>query len=130
MRGFVDEAAYCAAKHGLEDDQSSGNGANSVNIAASTIKDRASASSPTNITRRVRRPAAEERAARSDPAESSAPAVWLAAQPPSRFTGLRFDAGPLADTIVAEGYEFEFAPEKVTRVCGGFMSDEEERGNA
>ena len=40
--------------------------------------------------------------------------VWLAAQPPSRFTGLRFDAGPLADTIAAEGYDFDFAPEKVT----------------
>ncbi len=55
-----------------------------------------------------------DRARWTDPLLLAPAFVWLAAQPPGRYTGLRFDAGPLADTIAAEGYEFGFAPEKVT----------------
>ena len=50
----------------------------------------------------------------TDPIELGKAFVWLANQPPSRYTGLRFDAGPIADSIAKEGWDFEFSPEKVT----------------
>jgi hypothetical protein len=40
--------------------------------------------------------------------------VWQVAQPPARFSGLRFDAGPIVNTMARDGWDFEFAPEKVT----------------
>ena len=57
---------------------------------------------------------AEEKAEWADPVELGKGFVWLASQPPGRFSGLRFDAGVIADTVSREGYDFEFAPEKVT----------------
>jgi len=56
----------------------------------------------------------EQKAGWADPIELGKAFVWLAAQPPERFTGLRFDAGPIADAIAAEGYDFAFKAEKVT----------------
>ena len=56
----------------------------------------------------------EEKAGWADPIELGDAFVWLANQPPRRYSGLRFDAGPIADSIAAEGWDFEFAPEKVT----------------
>jgi NAD(P)-dependent dehydrogenase (short-subunit alcohol dehydrogenase family) len=55
-----------------------------------------------------------EHAAWADPTELGRAFVWLACQPPARFSGLRFDAGPILDTIAREGPDFAFAPEKVT----------------
>jgi len=63
-----------------------------------------------------------ERAAWADPIELGKAFVWLAGQPPDRFSGLRFDAGPIADTIAAEGYDFAFAPEKVTLYTDDFVT--------
>ena len=57
---------------------------------------------------------ADEREAWADPVELGKAWVWLAAQPPGRFSGFRFDAGPLVQTIAGEGSDFVFAPEKVT----------------
>ena len=57
---------------------------------------------------------AELRATWADPVELGRAWVWLAAQPPGRFNGYRFDAAPLVDTLAREGDDFEFAPEKVT----------------
>ncbi len=65
---------------------------------------------------------AEAKAGWTDPIELGRAFVWLAAQPPDRFNGLRFDAGPIADTIEAEGYEFDFAPEKVTLYVDDFKA--------
>ncbi len=48
--------------------------------------------------------------------------VWLAAQPPRRFSGLRFDAGPLIDAIAAEGFDFPFTPEKGTLYVDDFVA--------
>ena len=56
----------------------------------------------------------EQKAGWADPTELGKAFVWLAAQPPERYTGLRFDAGPIADAIAAEGYHFAFKAEKVT----------------
>jgi NAD(P)-dependent dehydrogenase (short-subunit alcohol dehydrogenase family) len=64
----------------------------------------------------------EQKAGWADPVELGKAFVWLASQPPGRFTGLRFDAGPLADTIAAEGYDFVFSPEKATLYVDDFQS--------
>ena len=56
----------------------------------------------------------------SDPASWVDPATlapafdWIASQPDCKYTGLRFDAGPLAETLRSEGPNFVFSPEKVT----------------
>jgi hypothetical protein len=55
--------------------------------------------------------------------------VWLAAQPPSRFSGLRFDAGLIADTIASEGYDFDFGPDKVTLYVDDFKARLEWQAN-
>jgi hypothetical protein len=65
---------------------------------------------------------AEQKAGWADPAELGRAFAWLAAQPPERFSGLRFDAGPIVDTIAAEGYDFAFAPEKVTLYVDDFVA--------
>ena len=66
-------------------------------------------------------PAAEKRTW-TDPVELGQAFAWLAAQPPARFSGLRFDAGTIVDTIVREGFDFEFAPEKVTLYVDDFVA--------
>jgi NAD(P)-dependent dehydrogenase (short-subunit alcohol dehydrogenase family) len=50
----------------------------------------------------------------ADPVELGKGYVWLLHQPPARFSGFRFDAASVALTVRREGYDFEFAPEKVT----------------
>ena len=49
-----------------------------------------------------------------DPATLAPAFSWIASQSGCRYTGLRFDAGPLAQTLQQEGPRFEFIPEKVT----------------
>lgn len=115
VRGFVNEVAYCAAKHGLEGfTKALAMEAERYNIAVNSMGP-GKRIKPTSVTR-AQAAAADpaERAAWVDPVELAPAFVWLAAQPPQRFTGLRFDAGPLADTIAAEGFDFAFRPEKVT----------------
>lgn len=115
VRGFVDEVAYCAAKHGIEGlTKALALEAAPHNIAVNTMGP-GKLIKPTTITREAEAQLNEaERARWTDPLTLAPAFVWLAAQPPLRFTGLRFDAGPLADTIAAEGYAFAFAPDKVT----------------
>jgi NAD(P)-dependent dehydrogenase (short-subunit alcohol dehydrogenase family) len=128
VRGFVDEVAYCAAKHGLEGfTKALALEAEPVNIAINTVGP-GKLIKPTNITRAewdALSPA--ERAKWTDPAELGRAFVWLASQPPARFTGLRFDAGPIADTLTAEGWHFDFAPEKVTLYVGDMVERIERR---
>jgi 3-hydroxybutyrate dehydrogenase len=115
VRGFVDEVAYCAAKHGIEGfTKALALEAEPFNIAVNTIGP-GKRIKPTSITRADESALSDADRTQWTDSLLLAPAfVWLAAQPPARFTGLRFDAGPLADTIAAEGYDFAFAPEKVT----------------
>ncbi len=115
LRGFLDEVAYCTAKHGLEGfTKALAMEAAPFNIAVNTMGP-GKRIKPTTITRAEYAALSSEEHAQWVEAIDLAPAfVWLAAQPPQRFSGLRFDAGPLADTIAAEGYDFEFAPEKTT----------------
>jgi NAD(P)-dependent dehydrogenase (short-subunit alcohol dehydrogenase family) len=115
VRGFVNEVAYCAAKHGLEGfTKALAMEAEPYNIAVNTMGP-GKRIKPTSVTRaQAEALDPTERAAWVDPLTLAPAFVWLASQPPQRFTGLRFDAGPLADTIAAEGFDFAFSPEKVT----------------
>ena len=65
---------------------------------------------------------AEAKAGWADPAELGAGFVWLACQPPERFSGYRFDAGIIADTLAREGADFEFEPHKVTLYPEDFVA--------
>ena len=115
VRGYKDEVAYCTIKHGQE------GFVKALSLEAS--KDKIAINTmgpgkpikPTRITRAelARMPAAEQ-SGWADPAELGKAFAWLAAQPPERFSWLRFDAGPIADTVAAEGYGFAFDAKKVT----------------
>lgn len=128
VRGFVDEVAYCACKHGIEGfSKALAMEAEPLNIAINTLGP-GKPIKPTEMTREawLELPA-EQQAQYADPVYLATAFVWLASQPPQRFTGLRFDAGPLADTITAEGYDFDFAPNKVTLYVEDFVQRLERR---
>jgi 3-hydroxybutyrate dehydrogenase len=121
LRGFRDEVAYCAAKHGIEGfTKALALEAEPHNIAVNTMGP-GKRIKPTSITRAEEAALSDaERGQWVDPLLLAPAFAWLAAQPPARFTGLRFDAGPLADTVAAEGYDFAFAPAKVTLYVDDF----------
>ncbi len=128
LRGFRDEVAYCAAKHGIEGlTKALAMEAEPHNIAVNTMGP-GKRIKPTALTRADEAAlSTEERQQWVDPLLLAPAFAWLAAQPPSRFTGLRFDAGPLADTIAAEGYDFDFAPQKATLYVEDFNYRLEQR---
>jgi len=115
IRGYKEEIAYCTIKHGIEGFvKALSLEARPHNIALNTIGPGIRIK-PTRITwAEYDRAPAELRASWADPVELGKAWVWLAAQPPSRFSGYRFDAANLVQTIAREGYDFEFAAEKVT----------------
>ena len=115
FRGFYDEVIYCAGKHGVEGFvKALAFEAAPYNIALNTIGPGAPIK-PTGVGQsEVDRMSDDEKAGWTNPIELGKAFVWLANQPPSLYTGLRFDAGPIADAIAAEGWDFEFTPEKVT----------------
>ena len=115
FRGYVDEVIYCAGKHGVEGFvKALAFEASPYNIALNTIGP-GKPIKPTGVGQsEVDRMSDEETAGWTNPIDLGKAFVWLANQPPSRYTGLRFDAGPIIDTIAAEGWDFEFTPEKVT----------------
>ncbi len=57
---------------------------------------------------------AAQKAAWTDPAVLGRGFAWLAAQPTARFSGLRFDAGRIVETLDREGDYFAFGVDKVT----------------
>jgi NAD(P)-dependent dehydrogenase (short-subunit alcohol dehydrogenase family) len=130
VRGFVNEVAYCAGKHALEGfTRALAMEAEPHNIAINTMGP-GKLIKPTSITRaEATQMAAEQRAKWADPIESAPGFIWLISQHPARFTGLRFDAGPIADAVAAEGYGFEFAPEKVTSYPSDFVDRLQQREN-
>ena len=115
IRGYREEIAYCTIKHGVEGFvKALSLEAQSHNIAVNTIGPGARIK-PTRLTwAEYDRVPAELRASWADPVDLGKAWVWLAGQPPSRFTGYRFDAARLVQTIAREGADFEFAAEKVT----------------
>jgi len=123
VRGYRDEVAYCAAKHAQEGFMKAlALESGPVGIAVNSVGPGAPVK-PTGITwAELEALPAEQRAAWADPVELGRAFAWLAAQPPRRFSGLRFDAGPLVGTIDAEGPDFAFAPEKVTLYVDDFVA--------
>ena len=115
FRGYLDEVIYCAGKHGVEGFvKALALEAAPYNIALNTIGPGAPIK-PTGVGQsEVDRMSDDEKAGWTDPIELGKAFVWLANQPPSLYTGLRFDAGPIAKAIESEGWDFEFTPEKVT----------------
>lgn len=115
VRGFRDEVAYCTAKHGLEGfTRALAMEAEPYNIAVNTMGP-GKPIKRTSVTRETMHTVPEEERARwVDPIVMAPAFVWLALQPAARYTGLRFDAGRIADSVAAEGYDFAFAPDKVT----------------
>ena len=114
-KGFKHEVAYCTGKHGQEGFvKALSLEAAPYHIALNTVGP-GKPIKTTDITwAQLDALPAEVKAQWADPVELGKAFVWLASQPPDRYSGLRFDAGPLADTITREGYDFEFAPDKVT----------------
>jgi len=123
VRGYKDEVTYCTGKHGQEGFiKALALEAAPYHIAINTVGP-GKPIKPTDVTwAELDAMPAEQKAAWADPVVLGKAFVWLASQPPSRFSGLRFDAGPIADTIAAEGYDFEFAPEKVTLYADDLMA--------
>lgn len=123
LRGYHHEVAYCTAKHGQEGFvKALALESGRQRIAINTIGPGARIK-PTGISwAELEALPEEERAAWTDPVELGRAFAWLAAQPPERFSGLRFDAGPIIKTIDAEGPEFAFAPEKVTLYVDDFVA--------
>jgi 2-deoxy-D-gluconate 3-dehydrogenase len=115
VRGYKEEVAYCTIKHGVEGFvKALSLEARTHHIAINTIGPGARIK-PTRVTwAEYDQAPAELRATWADPVELGRAWVWLAAQPPSRFSGHRFDAANLVRTIAQEGHDFEFAVDKVT----------------
>jgi NAD(P)-dependent dehydrogenase (short-subunit alcohol dehydrogenase family) len=130
VRGYKKEIAYCTIKHGIEGFvKALSLEARSHNIALNTIGPGIGIK-PTRITwDEYDRAPAELRATWADPVELGRAWVWLAAQPPDRFSGYRFDAANLVEAIGREGDDFEFAVEKVTRYPEDFRVRQEWYGS-
>ena len=130
VRGYKEEVTYCAGKHGQEGFvKSLALESGPYNIAVNTVGPGKPIKTTDVTWEQFDALPAEAKAGWADPVELGKAFVWLAAQPPSRFSGLRFDAGPLADTIEAEGYDFDFAPEKVTLYVDDFVARIEWQAN-
>lgn len=126
LRGYKEEIAYCTIKHGVEGFvKALSLEAKAYNIALNTIGPGARIK-PTRMTwAEYDQAPADLRAIWADPVELGKAWVWLAAQPPGRFSGYRFDAARLVETLAREGDDFEFAAEKVTLYPDDFRAREE-----
>ena len=126
IRGYKNEIAYCTVKHGIEGFvKALSLEAKAYNIALNTIGP-GTRIKPTRVTwAEYDRAPTELKATWADPVELGKAWVWLAAQPPGRFNGYRFDAGTLVQTLAREGDDFEFAAEKVTLYPDDFRARQE-----
>jgi NAD(P)-dependent dehydrogenase (short-subunit alcohol dehydrogenase family) len=126
VRGYKEEVAYCTVKHGIEGlVKALSLEAKAHHIALNTIGPGARIK-PTRITwAELDAMPEESRAAWADPVELGKAWVWLAAQPPSRFSGYRFDAAKVVETIEREGSDFAFAVDKVTLYPDDFRARQE-----
>jgi NAD(P)-dependent dehydrogenase (short-subunit alcohol dehydrogenase family) len=126
IRGYKEEIAYCTIKHGIEGFvKALSLEARPHNIALNTIGPGARIK-PTRLSwAEYDRAPADLRATWADPVGLGKAWVWLAAQPPGRFTGCRFDAATLVQTIAREGHDFEFEVGKVTLYPDDFRARQE-----
>jgi NAD(P)-dependent dehydrogenase (short-subunit alcohol dehydrogenase family) len=123
VRGYKDEVAYCTAKHAQEGFfKALALEAAPFRIALNSVGPGRTIK-PTRITwAEFDAMPAEAKAQWADPVALGQAFVWLGAQDPAKYSGLRFDAGPIVDTIAAEGFDFAFAPEKVTLYVDDFSA--------
>ncbi|MQF65410.1 SDR family oxidoreductase, partial [SAR202 cluster bacterium AC-409-J13_OGT_754m] len=114
FRGHMDEVMYCTAKHAQEGFvKSLAMEAKDFNIAVNTVGP-GKTLKPTSMTiEEASELPLEIRSSWTDPSVLGNGFVWLTRQG-TKFTGLRFDAGPIVDSIDSEGWEFEFTAQKVT----------------
>jgi len=121
VRGYKEEVAYCTAKHAQEGFvKALALEAAPYSIALNTV----GPGKPIKTTRltwqELEKVSVDEKSQWVDPADLGRAFVWLASQPPARFSGLRFDAGTITDTLDREGEAFTVSPEKVTMYTGDF----------
>jgi NAD(P)-dependent dehydrogenase (short-subunit alcohol dehydrogenase family) len=125
IRGYKEETTYCASKHAQEGFIKA--------LALEALPHHIAINSmgpgkpikPTRMTwEELAQTPEEVKANWLDPSELGKAFVWLASQTPERFSGFRFDAGPIIDTIASEGFDFSFAPEKVTMYPEDFLERE------
>jgi NAD(P)-dependent dehydrogenase (short-subunit alcohol dehydrogenase family) len=114
IRGFKDETTYCAGKHGQE------GFVKALSLESAPCKIAVNTMGPGKPIKTTRvtwdefdHLPADQKQRWADPVGLGEGFVWLVAQPPERYSGYRFDAGTIADTIAREGFDFAFAPEKV-----------------
>lgn len=126
VRGFKEEIAYCAIKHGVEGFvKALALEASDHNIAINTIGPGARIK-PTRMTWvEYEQAPSELRATWADPVRLGRAWVWLAAQPPSRINGYRLDAATIVATLDREGSDFALTPEKVTLYPDDFLARKE-----
>jgi len=126
VRGYQKEIAYCTIKHGIEGFvKALSLEAKPYNIALNTMSP-GGRIKPTRISwAEYDQAPAELKASWTDPVELGKAWVWLASQPPSRFSGYRFDAATIVQTLAREGDDFEFAVEKVTLYPDDFRARQE-----
>jgi NAD(P)-dependent dehydrogenase (short-subunit alcohol dehydrogenase family) len=115
FRGYKNEVVYCAGKHAIE------GFIKALALEAAPYKISLNAVGPGKRIKptalgweQLQKTPPEVRSQWFDADELGKAFVWLIGQPPGKYTGLRFDAGPIYDTIAKEGWDFKFAPEKVT----------------
>lgn len=123
VRGYVDEVAYCTGKHAQEGFiKALALEAAPHRIAINSIGPGAPIKTTRVTWAELDAMPVEQKAQWADPVELGNAWAWLAMQPPERFSGLRFDAGPVVGAIKAEGWDFPFAPEKVTLYVADFVA--------
>ena len=114
FRGHMDEVMYCTAKHAQEGFvKSLAMEAKKFNIAVNTVGPGKTLKPTSMSLKEASKLPLETTSSWTNPSILGDAFVWLLQQG-TQFTGLRFDAGPVVDSINAEGWEFTFSPEKVT----------------
>ena len=121
IRGYKEEIAYCTIKHGIEGFvKAISFEAKTRNIAINTMGPGARIK-PTRTTWAEHDHApADLRATWADPVELGKAWVWLAAQPPSRFCGYRFDAANACPNHRSGGRRFRVRSRKGHTLSGRF----------
>jgi NAD(P)-dependent dehydrogenase (short-subunit alcohol dehydrogenase family) len=130
VRGYKDEVAYCTVKHAQEGFiKALALEAAPFRIAVNSVGPGRTIK-PTRITwAELEDIPAEQKAQWADPVALGQAFVWLGAQDPAQYSGLRFDAGPIVAAIAAEGFDFTFAPEKVTLYVDDFVARQQWQAN-
>ena len=114
FRGHIDEVMYCTAKHAQEGFvKSLAMEAKDFNIAVNTVGPGKTLKPTSMSLNEASKLPLETTSNWTDPSILGNGFVWLLRQG-TKFTGLRFDAGPIIDSIDSEGWEFAFSAQKVT----------------